>query len=282
MAHTYTLKKKGLFATPFIPQDIQKIAQPEFQFSSFDGSYRITETLDFQHEVAVWTPETIGRGFGVQFKGKEIFVRMNYLVTENDINDTFRFINLIMDNFKVNVTGEDGQSFPTKQTLEKENQRQNDFNLRYVAGEDKVFTIFAVKNPITLNFSDFSNDPKQRMKEYTEYLDAKQNFDYYTMAPRFYEDKDQNLHAVYVMTTGVLSIIPIEPYIMMARPEFEEAIKDASIGFFDYDTEERVGQLPYSEFAKSLSSLEKYDEYNLIHPGITRAEIDILLDAYSE
>lgn len=285
MSKTYTMTKKGFFKKEFTLEEIKKVTQGAFQYGSWDNGSRLTDQLN-PNEIIVYKAERMGRGFIINLQNpQKLELTMNYFATDDDINNVYDFLDCMMQCNIHPILDEDGTTLKDIKDIQAAREFELAFNRRTLVEniERGVSTIFAVMNPIDVNFKLFENlSEDEFMKEYTSYLDRCQNWDYYYMAPAFYKNDQGEVIMRYVYTTMTISVGPRKAFLPFgAQGEmFESALPNARIHFVDSEDNFKVldFSLPYSKFSDYIQEFETYDANHVIIPKLSYHDLVSIME----
>ncbi|MDO4763562.1 MAG: DUF4299 family protein [Flavobacteriaceae bacterium] len=231
-----------------------------------------------------------GRGFEVAYEEEieEYSVRVFTPSTEADWLGAFEFIKNLAQYLKVQVVDEedfvydaDNITFDYRKDIEAgiKAYTEND--------EDEKMFLFGVNRPVCfgaeivqkLQSSENKVEDFSKFVEYQQYLDG---LDHYVANPLFYGDEEDNIFGAYVLTEGVVSVLPYEhpPFIDITKYSIEqEQIKEWSVILVENSNDfSEIGKLNYQTFLERLpqEKIKKLDgHYMLIE--LSKEEMKSLL-----
>lgn len=285
MSKTYILTKKGFFNKQFTLEEITKVTQGAFQYGSWDNGSRLTNQIN-PSEIIVFKDDKIGRGFIINLQNpKKLELTMNYFATDDDINNVYDFLVCMMACGIHPILDEDGTTLKDIKEIEVARKFELAFNRRTLMENvgRNVSTIFAVMNPVDVDFGAFENmSEDELMNAYSEYLEICQNWDYFYMAPAFFKNDQEEVIMRYIYTTMTVSVGPRKAFLPFgAQGEmFEKALPNARVYFVDSEDEFKIldFSLPYSKFAQHIQNFDVYDANHVIIPQLSKQDLEIIME----
>lgn len=225
----------------------------------------------------IYQPQMIGRGVGFYLdQNYNVELDVNYFNSEGDIRLFYDLIQLICDFFGVDYFYQEEEKRLLKEIsmLQEETLRQNKKLMK--SDLEKGITVFGAVYPIVLE-SDFlekikSLNEEEAVEQFGQYLNEKQQHDYYFAKAILVEDKNtKEISGYYVLTEGVESIFPRTPYIPFGyHLEKSQKVQDWSIRFVELSDSgfQMIGSIPFHQI-NQLFSLEKCKTFDQNHVLVT-------------
>lgn len=219
----------------------------------------------------IYDPQIIGRGIGFFLEQNyDLELTVNYFNSEHDIQLFYQLIEKFCDWLHVTEFLHENKfySIDNLEELETEaiNTNQGLLKNDLVCG----LTVFGAIYPINIEASFLMSvkqlDEQEIAKRYQQYLNEKQQDDYYYAKAIIYEKKGQ-IFGSYVLTVGVPSIIPLRPYIPFGYQYSKDTtVQKWNIQFIVTPEFKRIGEISFDQLSEifELENCPKFDEEHVI------------------
>lgn len=275
MATTFHIEQKGLFKKTFTYEAVVGVADPDFLFAPVHDHY-IIDTQSHpgvSNHCVVYRIKHLGRGFQVVFDGKKMDVIVNYLSTQEDIDNAFHFMSALMKRFNIKrITMNDQHEITSLKALEKAYQAYLQTNIKRFSMIDykrEVMTITGVYNPIYMDVTSWQHmSGKERLADFTTSLHSLQQVPGMYVMPEI----DATTWSV-TLTTQTPLILPKHPFIPIGS-DLERLPHDAVVQFYDFEANQMIGRIDYLKFIEYIEiipvGLHDYDVYYYAIDGMSQ------------
>lgn len=219
----------------------------------------------------IYNPQIIGRGIGF-FLGQnyDLELTVNYFNSEHDIQLFYQLIEKFCDWLHVTEFLQENKFYAMNE-LKKLKAEAISINRRLLKNDlERGLTVFGAIYPINIETS-FLKTIKQLDEEelsirYQQYLNEKQQDDYYYAKAIMYE-KNGQIFGSYVLTEGVPSIIPLKPYVPFGYQYSKDTIiQKWNIQLIGGTEFKQVGSILFDQLSElfELQKCSKFDEDHII------------------
>lgn len=299
-------RKKGLFKKnkKITYSKVLELTNNEYNLGIMNSAYvndgyNRDENIEEKSFIIYKNTGKTGRGFYFNIpKGQDEYnIYLNLPATSDDFLDMYKFIKKLTLYIGVSSIEQDKSLLEISEISDDFQNKMilnNILDLKKSLQKDDFIT-FGAKNPIWLekeiqdSFNSMSDE--ELNQEFSSYIDNKQRHENYYTKPTFYNSPENKEYVigVYTLTETVNSIIPKKPYIPFNNNlSWDTLIKEWNICFVQVKVDSNnaiidgniVGQLKYDVFLEKIDKnrLSEYDRNHYIIKGLTKTEIEYLLD----
>lgn len=262
MAVDVTIKSSGLFKKQLTFQDILDC---DIRYGVMDEAFRLDEGKIGENTV-IFSAKHICRGYEVTLKKGEINLRMPLPTSAFDINFFYDLIKMICGkmNVKTFIRDDEKVTFDDIENCKKMDIQASSGALIRMEedidnGKYDNMYIFGAINPISIGKRELDKISRD-VEKFGEVMNQLQTMDVYYAKASIYQRKDETYFGVYVLTEGVVSVLPYKAKLLMANNDLK--VNDWNIGFVINGNLE--GFIPYSDFLDSIDKTEDYDSEHFI------------------
>lgn len=267
------LHQKGLLKKK-ITLDLIKEAADSLEIATSDGTFRIKDYQDeplTETTLLLYDSNLLSRGFTLSVASNEYDceLRQTYFCSDNDIQQFFDFLARFMKVLKLKDFEKDDE-YQLLENIPQITEREIQFNRQTLHNlfkeENYPDTIYAVKNPVFIEpyvgEAILQMNEEQAMIYWSNYLQEKQNQDYYYAVPHFYQNQSGEIFGCYALTVNCYSVFPEEPFIPYGYDLKPEQISYYLVMVIQESEPYQAAQFPYEDLWKYFdrSVLKPYDQ----------------------
>lgn len=246
--------------------NISDIVRDDLAFGIHNSYYILKEVEEEQEGYhIIYNPENIGRGISLYNEiplKEDITLSVSMPSAKSDFELLQEIINRIDAKINISEIIVDEESYKLNELEEHINnlKEYNDHILKtFKVDEYDKLAIPSALFPLILSKEIMNNlavDPRL----FDRFLDEKQREDVYYPTPAFYRiNEADEIIGMYVLTTGVTSVFPLEPTLPVGC-DFKEEDVNWKVSIFSNNLDKVLGELSYEEFLK-LSEIESLEEF---------------------
>ncbi|MCI9233858.1 MAG: DUF4299 domain-containing protein [Bacilli bacterium] len=255
MAVNVTIEDKRIISKKYKVED--------FLFESMgygvaDDVFRLVEGKTGDVTI-VYSKKNLERGIELSTKKKKVNLRMSLPTGEDEIIFFYDYVKKICSLFHTTVFEREGElSSLTQIPSYIEYDRNASIGALQMMEENlengtyASLSLYAVYNPIAIDKKDLYLISKDLQKLGT-FLEEKQSIDAYYGSATIYQKPDHTMFGIYTLTEDVLSILPLEPTVMIDKTKIETIYIS-----FAFD-EKMQGIMKYQDFLSNINKDNLYD-----------------------
>ena len=240
-------------------------------------------------ELVLYNPMKLGRGFTflVAENKNDCSLRVNNPSTADDIGTFFKVVKYVMDELKADTYIRDDSETVKASELAYEEElitKWNEEQLFETINRDDDLTIYGAKYPIAIEPETIQHfrsvDRAVLMDEFADYLDQKQEGDYFYIVPEILTNDKEEFLGSYPIPEGVETIFPLTPSVPLIYGI--DTIKvdywRVSVGMIVGNGYVEGANVEFSEFIEKCQIAKKphFDNNNVI-VKITKLDIENLV-----
>lgn len=262
MAVEVTIKSKSLFKKKLSFNDI---LLDDMRFGIMDEAFRLDEGKIGDYTV-VFSSKNICRGYEVSLNNGCINLRMPLPTSRYDIEYFYEYVKILCGKMGVKKFKRDEEEISfdlIEKCIDLDittcNSALKKMSEGISSGEYSIQYTFGAVCPIALGEKEFGVINGD-CEKFGELLNKLQSMDVYYASGRVYQKDNEDYFGVFVLTSGVDSVFPLKPKILMSDNKIE--IKEWYVGFV-IDGEMK-GFIPYDKLIESIKTDNIFDSEHFI------------------
>ena len=273
MSVTIRIKRKPLFGKKLNIEDIIDLSG--LSYGVCDENFRLMPNKTAEHTL-LYDKNRLARGIDLSQDGTDTVLMLNLPTAASEIKKFYEVTEKICNKLKTKTYIREGErvSLSDNYKFIECDKRGSTAGLQSIKSDItenkyKKFEIFGICNPISIGIKEITQigDSTDNLEKYLHEI---QEADVYYAAPRVYRTEDR-LIGIYAISSGVPSVVPTAPYIVLNRIK---GIEDWYVMLSDGIT------VKYEDFINNINSKKYYDADHVII-SLNGDDINALADKYS-